>query len=657
MKYKVISKGLNNRKLIPVNQNLNEIIGEDSDSDYYESIYQYDEQHKKIWDETHSLAGITGLTTKKLVFDFDSSKDIEYSRKDAVELVSRLVHSGLSSDQMQISYSGSKGFHVEINTTENFTRKQFENTVKNLAEGLETFDSKIVDENRIFRVVLTKHPKTKAYKIPLTVDQLASMPIDAIQSMAKSFDSNTWDKFCEMADTAMSTEVELPASIKSYKNLSEKEKKLVDQNLSLDDKPNMNNKPKHLSAARYALQQGFFEAGERNEAYMILAATYKSLGYDKEIAYNMLKATNRLQTNRTGQESFSTDELWLNVISPVYGPNWRGAVYSEKENALLIKTISKYNLQVEASKETKISMIDDVSNRFTMFAENIDKNRVMTGIKQIDEDVVLTTGMLVGWLGAPSSGKTSHVLNIVEHNAMNGNHCFFGSHDMYDSLLYTRLLQKYANYDMMAILDMMKKKNPTKELRNAFETVKHNFANVGFNFQSGPTVEDIGRSIDEYQDKKGEKLRLVVVDYLEKITGQYSDATANSGYNAARLADLAKDKEVCLILLLQPQKSAGDPSDPLLSYRKIKGASVIEQDARVILTNWRPGFDPNNDNKDDNYATIAVVKNNMGPVGKYEFAWDGISGRIREMTHDEEQEQKRVVAAATERKKKVEDAF
>ena len=657
MKYKVISRALKERKLVPLTYNINDFIGDDVNSDYYESIYQYGEEHKKIWDETGSLAGITGLITKKLVFDFDSSKDIEYSRKDAVELVSRLVHSGVSSDQMQITFSGSKGFHVEINTTEEFTRKQFENTVKNLAEGLETFDPKIVDENRIFRVALTKHPKTKAYKIPLTIDQLATMPIDAIQSMAKNTDDATWNNFCTMTEFASQTEVDLPANIKSFKNLSEKEKKLVDQNLSLDDKPNMNNKPKHMSAARYTLQQGFFEAGERHEAYMILAATYRALGYDKEIAYNMLKATNRMQAKRTGQEPFSTDEMWLSVVGSVYSPTWKGAVYSEKENALLIKTISKYSLQVEATKETKISMIDDVSNRFTSFAENIDKNRVMTGIPYIDEDVVLTTGMLVGWLGAPSSGKTSHVLNIVEHNAMNGNHCFFGSHDMYDSLLYTRLLQKYANYDMMTILDMMKKRNPTKELRNAFETVKNNFANVGFNFQSGPTVEDIGRSIDEYQDKKGEKLRLVVVDYLEKITGQYSDATANSGYNAARLADLAKDKEVCLILLLQPQKSAGDPSDPLLSYRKIKGASVIEQDARVILTNWRPGFDPNNDNKDDKYATIAVVKNNMGPVGKYEFAWDGISGRIREMTMDEVEDQKRVVNAATERKKKVEDAF
>lgn len=203
---------------------------------------------------------------------------------------------------------------------------------------------------------------------------------------------------------------------------------------------------------------------------------------------------------------------------------------------------------------------------------------------------------------------------------------------------------------MMQILDMIKKKNPNKELRQAFELVKENFKNVGFNFQSGPTVEDIGRSIEEYQQKTGEKLRLVVVDYLEKLSGAYSDATANSGYNAARLADLAKDKDVCLITLLQPQKSAGDVSEPLTTYRKVKGASVIEQDARLIIANWRPGFSPMDNNVDDKFASISILKNNMGPVGKYDFAWDGISGRTRIMTVDEENDLKRVVDAANTRK-------
>lgn len=646
--YKIVSKGLNQQKLVPADFNIEDLIAKDPNHDYYEGFYLWDENHKKKWDEVKSMKGFTGAHTKKLVFDFDSEDNIENAKQDTLELVSRLIHNGMSVDQMQISFSGHKGFHVEFNTTESFTRKEFEATVKGLAGDLKTFDHKIINETRIFRVPLTKNVHTNGYKIPITIDELSGCTISQIQEKSKNAESH-WDELCGLINTA---EVELPSKIKAFKIVGKPKLEVVtigDQ--GFEDRPNLTAKPKFMSAARYTLQEGFFEAGERNEAYMILAATYKALGYNKEIAYNMLKATNRLQGRRTGQEAKSTDELWLNVIEVVYSPTWRGATYSDKDNALLIKTIQKYNLEMWESKETgKISLISDVETRFTNFAENIDKNRILTGIQYVDEDVMLTTGMMVGWLGAPSSGKTSHVLNIVEHNAMNGNHCFFGSFDMYDSLLYTRLVQKYCNIDMMQILDMMKKKTPSKELRDAFQTVKSNFKNVGFNFQSGPTVEDIGKSIDEYQHKTGEKLRLVVVDYLEKLSGPYSDGSANSGYNAARLSDLAKDKDVCLITLLQPQKSAGDVSEPLTTYRKVKGASIIEQDARVIIANWRPGCNPMNDNVDDKYASLAILKNNMGPIGKYDFAWDGISGRTRIMTVDEEQDLKRIVGEANARK-------
>ena len=65
--------------------------------------------------------------------------------------------------------------------------------------------------------------------------------------------------------------------------------------------------------------------------------------------------------------------------------------------------------------------------------------------------------------------------------------------------------------------------------------------------------------------------------------------------------------------------------------RKVKGASVIEQDCRVILTMWRPGFNPSN-SVDDCYASVAVVKNNMGPVTQIDFGWSGLKGEFKELS-------------------------
>lgn len=191
-----------------------------------------------------------------------------------------------------------------------------------------------------------------------------------------------------------------------------------------------------------------------------------------------------------------------------------------------------------------------------------------------------------------------------------------------------------------------------KELQHAWEQVRTNFRNVGFSFQSGPTVEDIRNKIDEHEQITGNKVRVAAIDYLEKVRCGINDATAATGYNASRIADMTRDKDLATILLLQPQKSAGDPSDELLSMRKVKGASVIEQDCRVIMTKWRPGFNPGTTgpNPDDSYSSIAIVKNNMGHTMRMNFKWDGARGTMRSLTLDEQNDFKRVEQEAFQRK-------
>ena len=88
------------------------------------------------------------------------------------------------------------------------------------------------------------------------------------------------------------------------------------------------------------------------------------------------------------------------------------------------------------------------------------------------------------------------------------------------------------------------------------------------------------------------------------------------------------------MLLLQPPKVAGDPSDELLSYTKIKGSSVIQQACSVILSMWRPGFSPKTPG-DDKFVCFAVLKNRMGSLGQYEFSWNGLTGAITELNEDQ----------------------
>ena len=202
-------------------------------------------------------------------------------------------------------------------------------------------------------------------------------------------------------------------------------------------------------------------------------------------------------------------------------------------------------------------------------------------------------------------------------------------------------MQRYCGISFNIILEEIKLRPYnmwSKAIRDSWDKVLNNFKNVGFSFQSGPSVEDISRRIDEQEQITGNAVKVLVVDYLEKLRCQITDPTHASGFNASRLSDLTRDKQMATILLLQPQKSAGDPSDELLSMRKVKGASVIEQDCRVILTTWRPGFNPDckGKNEDDVFSSIAIVKNNMGETNRIDFKFDGATGLLEPMSTEDE---------------------
>lgn len=634
VQYVRIAKGLVNQtsELVPVTENISKIISKSPKSDYYVSLYRYEDRHYEQFKKTNSVAGIKDVTTPKLLFDFDDAQNIEGAKKDAIEVCARLVKNGIPEDKLRIYFSGNKGFHVEVFTNESLSRQEFYNIVANLAGDLKSFDHRINDEARIIRAPFTKHPKTGLHKIPLTLEDLTTWNMEDISSNAIDVgDYNPADFKDEKFLVA------LPPSIKELKTKEYRKvgtTELVEA-MTFDLKDiDFGKCPKWMAKERYALQEGYFygsesvNQGERNTAFMILGATYKNQGFSADHTLGLLETTAEKQAKRTGEHPYTNDQLRREVINVVYSPTWQGGIYG-KDEELLILTRKRFGI-VETVSNIDLVPIDDVAFDFKDFAKNIDRNTIKTGLKSLDDNVLITSGMMVALLAAPGAGKTSFANLFVEHLSMQGENTIYFSLDMYKNLLFSRLLQRYSGYDMRKILHMFKDESPDDTLVKAYSDVLKNYSNAHFNFRSGPTVEEIEQEIINYQNEKGKSVKLVVVDYLEKVRGPFSDATANSAYVASRLSDIAKKYHTCVLLLVQPQKAAGDPREELTSYRKIKGASVIEQDSRVILTLSRPGYDPKH-MEDDRFATISVVKNNMGGLSQLDFGWEGITGAMTEL--------------------------
>lgn len=624
-KYIRISKGLYKQQMINADADIYSKINKEDD--FYNSLYFYEKTHYDQYLKTNSASGIVGLKTDRIIYDFDSKSNIEEAKKDAITLCERLESKNLK--DYIIYFSGNKGFHVDVLTNQEFTRQEYENILNNTAGDLLTLDKKVTDEQRLFRTPLTKHKVSGLFKIPLTFEELKNTSIEEIKEKARVVDMRE--------ETAIKKQgrVTLPTSFTDITVETKKIEPVKATNLTYDS-IDFSKMPKYMKPERWALAQGFFEAGERNDALHVLAAFYKSLKYDETECFHLLRSAAEKQHKRTGQEMYSDKEIQSTIIKHIYGPTYKGGIYTVDNSEILKKTVQRCKINVE-EKTSGIVRINEVADRFKDYAKKFRENTLKTGVAELDENIMITTGMVVGLLAAPSAGKTTLANNIARNMSKSGDHVVYFSMDMYETLLCARFLQCETGYSVTKIFELIESNTPDAILDKAFKTVNEDLKNMHIDSRSGLTVEEIERTIEMYKETTGVNPRLVVVDYLEKVRGPFTDSTANGGFVVSRLSDIAKKQDVCILLLLQPQKHAGDPSEPLLSMRNIKGASVIEQDCRVVLTVWRPGFSPTNPDL-DKYASIAVVKNNMGPLNKFDFHWEGISGKLESMSELDKQE-------------------
>jgi replicative DNA helicase len=305
-----------------------------------------------------------------------------------------------------------------------------------------------------------------------------------------------------------------------------------------------------------------------------------------------------------------------------------------------IKWMHEYCQQVSANipariKKTKspLSAWSDMGKQFLDYATNFETNVIKTGIAELDDNATLCASTLNGLLGQPGAGKTTVAIQYLRNTSLANVPSMFFSLDMGLPIVYAKLAQKLTGLDFKSVMALFRD-NPMKAAEIA-TVIQEEYKNVGFNFRSGMTIADMKTAIKEQQDQIGQGIKLIVIDYLECIAGPYSDATANTGFIANQLKDLANDFGACVLLLLQTQKhSTPSISDPLMTLKAVKGSSVIEQSCSSILTLWREGYSPDTI-KDDRYISFAVVKNRFGSLWRGDFSWDGVRGSINSLTDEE----------------------
>jgi RecA/RadA recombinase len=618
MLYKRICEGLNDRgRLVPKGSEYDYI--KDPNKDYYVSIFDYFEDHKKKFDETGSVSGITDVTTNSLIWDFDAYTNTDQSKQDVLELATRLLKEGLNQDDFNIFYSGNKGFSLELHTTAILNPSDFKRITAHLSKGLATRDEKIVNASRIFRVPLTKHNTSGLFKIPLKLEEVQELSLDKIKELAKHSDNREWSI----------VEAQLPNAILALKDRDLETVKTSDPEIV----SNFVRQIKWLSPCKEAILQGFFKDGMKHHALMALAATIKAQGLPQEITYRMLKGSCELQARRYNTEQVPKDNIWK-IVKDVYSAHWQGKTYSCKDHEFLQQVCpSKNSKGCGLLKKEPMVKIESVANDFGKFAKDIDKNTIYTGIEPLDKRLKMLTNSHVVIAGVAGSGKTTLVLNILQNLSAKGSINVFGSLDMPYNLVYLKAAQKVMKVPDDTILGFHQKQD-AKKIKEVDDAIAKAYSNTLFDFRRGVSIEDIRENMLAVKDRYGDQFKVAVYDYINKIQGPYSDETANLAYIAPRLADIADEAGILMISLAQVGRAKGGVSTPMNDSRVAKGSSAIEESASVLMGVWREGANSEN----DNFISIGVLKNRMGPEFKLDLHWEGMTSTIRSLSDEERME-------------------
>lgn len=598
---------------------------------HFISTSYYNEAQYLEFKQTKSVAGMRGLKTNQLWFDFDSKDNLENARQDAIELVIRL-NEYFPSDSIKCFYSGGKGHHVIVNLNEELTAYQVKKIVSKLGSNLETLDLKIYDENRILRAPNTRHEKTNCYKIELTQEELKTLPTEEIVKLSTNIrDINN-----------ISSSASLPQELLVAPE-KKKEPIIVDAADPLRIKEiDFSQRPNGWRDYKWSLSMGRFEVGKRNHALMVVASTCRALKYGRAHTNAICEAADELHCEITGDEPIQNFER--EILDVVFGSHWNGGQYSVENDLELRNYCEKYGFKLEKDEySAEVIGLQDVNKSFKEFVKNIEANTITTGIKSLDEELPITIGQHVGLIGSAASGKSSIALEILKNTSLNGVVSVIASLDMHRNRIYEKLLYKVSKdvYKRVLSREELYKRFKEDQDQDLVDEVKKQYGNVYFYDRSSPSVSDLRRFVLTVEAQTGQKVKLLMIDYFERIGSEVSDATASSIKVANELQDLLNDLNLAIITLVQPNKFslAGGPDTPILNYTAIKGSSFLYQSFRSIISIWRPFFNPRT-NHLDKFLEMAILKNDLGELAHFKFNWEGKTGTITEITEENEQQYK-----------------
>ncbi len=281
-------------------------------------------------------------------------------------------------------------------------------------------------------------------------------------------------------------------------------------------------------------------------------------------------------------------------------------------------------------------LVKTVDRIDTLYHSDSPLTGVATGYDDFDR---MTAGMqrsdLLIVAGRPSMGKTSFAMNIAEHVAIKERKpVAIFSMEMPAEQLSMRMISSLGRIDQKTVRTGKLTDDDWPRLTSAVSLLSE--APMYIDDSAGLTPGELrARARRLVKEHKEEGLGLIVIDYLQLMSGSSRSASENRATEIAEISrslkTLAKELNVPIIALSQLNRSLEQRTDKRPVMSDLRESGAIEQDADVIIFIYRDEV-YNEDTPDKGVAEIIIGKQRNGPIGTVRLTFLGKYTRFENFT-------------------------
>lgn len=333
---------------------------------------------------------------------------------------------------------------------------------------------------------------------------------------------------------------------------------------------------------------------------------YVKILKEKSYRRSAIKAMKHAINNLYDEKTHSSDEI-EKVMTTLMSRNENRNMVS-KDSALLNRTVDEIQERVKWG-----NIIPGMKSGI----ESIDKN--IGGFVRGELDIIS---------GRPSMGKTMFTLNIGDGLCRNGYKVFMCELEMTEKAIGMRRL----SYSAMVEVEKMKFGRLTEEEISRIIAAQSEISERDSMYTDCSPYQDLlSIRIKAKSLKAMYGLDVIIIDHLSLMNipkGQTRDAAIGEVTRGLKI--LAKELDVCVILICQLSRAVEQRNDKRPMLSDLRESGNIEQDADMVMFLYRDEY-YNKYTKDRGIMECIIGKHRNGRIGTLKFKYDEKYQKISEI--------------------------